>query len=117
VVRRGQFTPVIRDRFCAQEFGLTLSAALVEVIEVRPRMPIVSKQQLALSLGMATATIDRWIARHPDFPVVTAGQGGAHVVAWQFDVEAVRGCLAGKRAEQLLARDARQAAIHAIARG
>jgi hypothetical protein len=83
VVRRGQFTPVVRDRFCAQEFGLTLSAALVEVIEVRPRMPIVSKQQLALSLGMATATIDRWIAR----------------------------------AEQLLARDARQAAIRAIARG
>jgi phage terminase Nu1 subunit (DNA packaging protein) len=74
-------------------------------------MPIVSKQQLAISLGMATATIDRWIARHPDFPVVAVGRGGTRVVAWQFDLDAVRSFMAHKRAEVQRGRERREAMV------
>ena len=74
-------------------------------------MPIVSKQQLAISLGTTGATLDRWMARHPDFPIVRVGQGGAHVVAWQFDVDAVRSFMASKRAEAQRTRERREAMI------
>jgi hypothetical protein len=55
--------------------------------EAAPARPV-NKRELAMLLGVASATIDAAMMRHPDrFPVVVRGNQGA---AWQFDPIAVR---------------------------
>lgn len=75
-------------------------------------MALVGKKRLACVLRMDRTTIDAWVARYPDFPVVT--RGGEGNIAWQFDVEAVRDFMATKRAEQDQERATQRVAVDAL---
>ena len=76
---------------------------------------LVGKKRLACILRMDRSTIDSWLARYPDFPVVV--RGGEGNIAWQFDVEAVRDFMAEKRAQHDQERASRRAVVDALSSG
>ena len=73
---------------------------------------VTSKRQLARDLGIDRDTLDRWLARNADFPVISRGDAGGAV--WRFDSDAVRVFLAAKQDERDRQLKAKRAYLMAL---
>jgi phage terminase Nu1 subunit (DNA packaging protein) len=71
-----------------------------------------NKRELGRLLGVSLPTIDAYLDRHPDFPILQQGTNGRE---WQFDAAAVREFLAAHEAEEAAAETRRQEQIAQLA--
>ena len=93
--------------------GLTLSlhsSPAVRDVADRAGMsaPVVKKKELAKLLKISRQTLDLWIERWDQFPVLERGTNGRE---WQFDPAAVTDFLRARREEERQRKEARDEAL------
>ncbi|MBU6246455.1 MAG: terminase small subunit, partial [Xanthomonadaceae bacterium] len=104
------FAPRWGGHFLSFIKGLTLSlrssSQPVRDMADRPGTgaPVVKKKELAKLLGISRQTLDQWVERWSDFPVLERGRNGRE---WQFDPDAVIAFLRAKREEERERKEAR----------
>jgi hypothetical protein len=78
------------------------------MLSADPAPEVVNKRELAAVLGVSLPTLNNYLDRYADFPVLEPGANGKE---WRFDALAVRAYLAQRDAEEARAEAARRERI------